>query len=122
MERIQRRYSRAFKQKVLEEIRDGKWTNACHAARMYGIRAQLVYNWIDRLGFAQLKTRIVEVKTMDEIDELKLLRKQVRDLKLALAEETLSRQIEQATVQVASGIIGISVDEHKKKAGTQSRV
>ena len=52
---------------------------------------------------------------MEEIDELKLLRKQVKDLKLALADETLSRQIEQATVQVAAGIIGISTEELKKK-------
>lgn len=122
MERIRRRFSRAFKQKVMEEIRDGKWTSAYHAARMYGIRDHLIYTWMDKFGFAHLKTRIVEVKTMNEIDELKLLRKQVKELKLALAEETLSRQIEQATVQVASGIIGISVDELKKKAGTQSRV
>jgi hypothetical protein len=73
------------------------------------------------MGFSHLKSKVMEIKTMEEIDELKLLRKQVKDLKLALAEETLSRQIEQATVQVAAGIIGISTEELKKKAGTLSR-
>jgi capsular polysaccharide biosynthesis protein len=52
---------------------------------------------------------------MEEIDEVKILKKQVKELKLALAEETLSRQIEQATVQIAAGIIGISAEELKKK-------
>jgi transposase-like protein len=122
MERIRRQYSMAFKQKIMEEIRDGKWKSAYQAAIMYGIKDALVYKWMDKLGYSHLKSKVIEVKTMEEIDEVKMLRKQVRELKLALAEETLSRQIEQATVQVAAGIIGISTEELKKKAGTQSRI
>jgi transposase-like protein len=122
MERIRRQYSMAFKQKIMEEIRDGKWKSAYQAATMYGIKDALVYKWMDKLGYSHLKSKVIEVKTMEEIDEVKILRKQVRELKLALAEETLSRQIEQATVQVAAGIIGISTEELKKKAGTQSRI
>ena len=122
MERIRRQYSMAFKQKIMEEIRDGKWKSAYQAATMYGIKDALVYKWMDKLGCSHLKSKVIEVKTMEEIDEVKMLRKQVRELKLALAEETLSRQIEQATVQVAAGIIGISTEELKKKAGTQSRI
>ena len=115
MERIRRQYSMAFKQKIMEEIRDGKWKSAYQAATMYGIKDALVYKWMDKLGYSHLKSKVIEVKTMEEIDEVKMLRKQVRELKLALAEETLSRQIEQATVQVAAGIIGISTEELKKK-------
>ena len=122
MERIRRQYSMAFKQKIMEEIRDGKWKSAYQAATMYGIKDALVYKWMDKLGYSHLKSKVIEVKTMEEIDEVKMLRKQVRELKLALAEETLSRQIEQATVQVAADIIGISTEELKKKAGTQSRI
>ena len=89
----------------------------------YNVRHKdaLVYKWMDKLGYSHLKSKVIEVKTMEEIDEVKMLRKQVRELKLALAEETLSRQIEQATVQVAAGIIGISTEE-LQKAGTQSRI
>ena len=115
MERIRKRYSHAFKMKIMEEIRDGRWKSGSHAAKMYGIKDSLVYKWIDAMGFSHLKSKVMEIKTMEEIDELKLLRKQVKDLKLALAEETLSRQIEQATVQVAAGSIGISTEELKKK-------
>ena len=121
MERVRTRYSTALTQKIMEEIRDGKWTSAWQAPHLSGIKDQTVYKWMDKLGFSHLKTRIVEAKTLEEIDEVKQLRKQVKELKLALAEETLSRQIEQATVQVASSIIGISVEELKKKAGTLSR-
>lgn len=122
MERTRKRYSHAFKMKIMEEIRDGRWTSGSHAAKMYGITDSLVYKWMDTLGFSHLKSKIMEIKTMEEIDEVKILKKQVKELKLALAEETLSRQIEQATVQIAAGIIGISAEELKKKAGTISRV
>lgn len=115
MVRIRKRYSHAFKMKIMEEIRDGRWKSGSQAAKMYGIKDSLVYKWIDAMGFSHLKSKVMEIKTMEEIDELKLLRKQVKDLKMALAEETLSRQIEQATVQVAAGIIGISTEELKKK-------
>ena len=54
---------------------------------------------------------------MDEIDEVKILRKQVKELKMALAEETLSRQIEQATALVAAQMAGVSIEEVKKKVG-----
>lgn len=121
MERTRKRYSHAFKMKIMEEIRDNKWKNGSEAAKMYGIPGPLVYNWINKLGFSHLKSKIVEIKTMEEIDEVKLLKKQIKELKIALAEETLSRQIEQSTVHVAARIIGISTEELKKKAGTLSR-
>ena len=36
----------AFKQKIMEEIRDGKWKSAYQAATMYGIKDALVYKWM----------------------------------------------------------------------------
>lgn len=35
MERVRKRYSLALKQKIMEEIRDGKWTSAWQASKMW---------------------------------------------------------------------------------------
>lgn len=117
MKKARRRFTRAFKMKVMEEIRDGRFTSAHQAGRMYGIQPRVVYRWLDQLGFSHLRQTVMEVKTMDEIDEVKILRKQVKELKMALAEETLSRQIEQATALVAAQMAGVSIEEVKKKVG-----
>lgn len=115
MERIRRRYTKAFKLKIMEEIRDGKFTSAYHAGRMYGIRPRIIYRWMDQLGFSHLKSTVMEIKTMNEIDEVKLLKQEIKKLKLALAEETLSRQIEHATAKVAAEMAGIKLEDLKKK-------
>ena len=41
MERIRKRYSPAFKMKIMEEIRDGRWKSGSRAAKMYGIKDSL---------------------------------------------------------------------------------
>ncbi len=40
------RYSEAFKLKVMEELRDGKFKSACEAAKSYGISDMSIYNWM----------------------------------------------------------------------------
>lgn len=120
MSRVIKRYTRAFKMKVMEEIRDGKFTSAHHAGRMYGIRPWVIYRWMDKLGFSHLKSTVMEVKTMKEIDEVKSLKKQIKELKMALAEETLSRQIEHATATVIAQMAGVDLEDVKKKVGAQS--
>lgn len=117
MGRVIHRYSAAFKMQVMEEIRDGKWTSALQAGTMYGIHPGVVYDWMDKLGFSHLKKRIVEVKTAKDIDELKKLRKQIRELKDALANEVISHAVDVATLQIAARKLDTTVDELKKKAG-----
>ena len=58
-----KRYSEAFKLKVMEELRDAKWKSVQEAARAYGIAEMSVYNWMHRLGFEHLKGRLIYVRT-----------------------------------------------------------
>ena len=69
-----KRYSEAFKLKVMEELRDGKWKMVADAAQAYGVSAQGVRYWMKRLGFEHLNGRIIYVKTTSEIDEIKRLK------------------------------------------------
>lgn len=117
MKRVVRRYSAAFKMQVVEEIRDGKWTSAVQAGTMYSIHPGVIYKWMDSLGFSHLKKRIVEVRTAKDIDELKELRKQNKELKEALVREVLSHSVDVATLQIAARMLDTTVDELKKKDG-----
>ena len=71
-----KRYSEAFKLKVMEELRDAKWKSVQEAARAYGIAEMSVYNWMHRLGFEHLKGRLIYVRTRPELDRIKELEEQ----------------------------------------------
>ena len=51
----QKQYSEAFKLKVMEELRDGKFKSVKDAARGYGLAKMSVYRWMHALGFEHLK-------------------------------------------------------------------
>ena len=54
-----------------------------------------------RLGFEHLNGRIIYVKTASEIDEIKRLRTEVRQLKERLADEVLDHKIDEAALRIA---------------------
>ena len=115
--RDRKRYSEAFKLKVMEELRDAKWKSVQEAARAYGIAEMSVYNWMHRLGFEHLKGRLVFVKTRTETDRIKELEAEVRKLRMALADEVLDHKIDQAALRLMCSRAGTTPDEVKKKNG-----
>ena len=115
-----KRYSEAFKLKVMEELRDGKWKTAADAATAYGVHENCVRYWMKRLGFGYLKGRIIYVKTATEIDEIKRLRAEVRQLKERLADEVLDHKIDEVALRIACQNLGTTPDELKKKNGVGS--
>ena len=108
-----KRYSEAFKLKVMEELRDGKWKTVADAAQAYGVSAQGVRYWMKRLGFEHLNGRIIYVKTTSEIDEIKRLKEQ-------LADEVLDHKIDEVALRIACHNLGTTPDELKKKNGVGS--
>jgi transposase-like protein len=95
------RHSICFKQKVIEEIKEGA---SLHAVSLkYGIRGpNTVRNWIKQLGQEYLLTEIIYVKMKHEQDEVKTLQKEVQRLKLALADATLERDALESLLEVAN--------------------
>ena len=109
------RYSEAFKLKVMEELRDGKWKMVSDAAQAYGLSVQGVRYWMKRLGFEHLNGRIIYVKTVTEIDEIKRLKAENKLLKQQLADEVIDHKIDEVTLRIACRNLGAAPDELKKK-------
>lgn len=103
-----KRYSEAFKLKVMEELRDGKWKTVADAAQAYGVSAQGVRYWMKRFGFEHLNGRIIYVKTTTEIDEIKRLKAENKRLKERLADEVLDHKIDEVALRIACRNLGAS--------------
>ena len=115
----QKRYSEAFKLKVMEELRDGKWKTIGEASVAYGVSTTGISKCMKALGFEYLKGRMIYVKTHTELDEIKRLKAENRRLKQQLADEVLGRKIEEVTLRFACRSLGITPEELKKKTGVE---
>lgn len=107
------RYSEASKLKVMEELRDAKWKSVREAAKAYGIAEMSVYNWMRKLGFEHLKGRLIYVKTRTETDRIKELEVEVKQLRIALADEVLDHKIDEAALRLMCTRAGTTPDEVK---------
>ena len=112
-----KRYSEAFKLKVMEELRDGKWKTVADAVQAYSLSETGVRYWMKTLGFEHLNGRMVYVKTRTELDEIKRLKAEIRQLKERLADEVLDHKIDEVTLRIACRNLGTTPDELKKKNG-----
>ena len=111
------RYSEAFKLQVLRELEEGKFETKAAAYRAYGIRGcGTIERWAAKYGKNHLIGKVVRVETPKEASELKRLRKRVKDLEKALANERLDHMLDEAYLQIACEAAGIEdVDAFKKK-------
>jgi transposase len=115
--RIIRRYSQAFRQKVVSEIENGKLTIS-EAMRLYDIGgAETIPRWIRKLGKTQLLNKVIHIQMKDEPDKIKQLEKQKRELESALAQAQLKIITLESTVKVLEEKSGIKL---KKKTGMKS--
>jgi len=111
------RYSEAFKLQVLRELEEGKFVTKAAAYRAYGIRGSgTIERWAAKYGKYHLIGKVVRVETPKEASELKALRKRVKDLEKALANERLDHMLDEAYLGMACEAAGIEdVDAFKKK-------
>ena len=111
------RYSEAFKLQVLRELEEGRFETRVAAYRAYGIRGcGTIERWAVKYGKNHLVGKVIRVETPKEVSELKALRKRVRDLEKALADERLGHMLEDAYLHIACEAAGIDdVDDFKKK-------
>lgn len=111
------RYSDAFKQAILRELEEGKFSGIEAAARAYGIRGKAtIQNWMRQYGRTHLLRKVVRVETPREISEVKELRKRVRELEKALANAHIDSKLDAAYLEIACTAAGITdVNGFKKK-------
>jgi len=108
------RYSDCFKRSVIEEIeKNGLSIEDCR--RKYGIGgAMTIQKWLKMYGKNHLLNKIVRVETIDEIQEIKALKKEIKALKEAYAEMAIEKKVYETYLQVYGEETGRS-EEIKKK-------
>ena len=113
------RYSEGFKLQVVSELECGEWSCPNEARLRYGIRGvDTVTRWVRQYGKNHLLKKVVRVESTKERDELKKLKKRVRELESALADAHLDVRLEQAYVELACGAAKIKdIEAFKKKHG-----
>lgn len=110
------RYSEAFKREVVRELEDNGVPFA-EIRRKYGVRgAGTVEGWARKYGNGT-RGRRIRVEKPEEIDELARLRKRVRQLETAVAEQTVELAMERAYLRMACRQAGIEDVEAFKKKG-----
>ncbi len=95
-----KRYSAAFKEKVLGEIRIGKYSKS-EASRLYGMSTTCIRKWIKRGNYLDLQDEIIHIKMTTEKDKLKELEREIKRLKEALADQHIENVALKAVIEAA---------------------
>lgn len=111
------RYSEAFKIQVINELESGKLATIAEARKRYGIRGQgTIQYWLKKYGKNKLRNKVVKVNTPNDRDQIQELKKEVSQLKKALAETQVQSVLNDAYFKVVCENHGITdPDEYKKK-------
>lgn len=121
VQRIIRRYSLSFKQKVISEIESGKLTKS-EARRLYGIGSETsIQKWIKQIGKLHLLNKVVRIELKDEVSRLKQLEKEKKELESALARAHLKLITYESIIEVAEEELGIDIKKNLK-SGSLSEV
>ena len=108
------RYSDCFKRSIVEEIeKNGLSIEDCR--RKYGIGGgSTIQKWLKKYGKNHLLNKIVRVETIDEIQEINALKKEIKALKEAFANLSLKNLVLETYLEEFGKETG-RTDEIKKK-------
>lgn len=113
------RYSEAFKMQVVSELESGKFKSAYQASMRYGVRGGgTILSWQRKYGTLKEIGKVVRVETVNEREQLKKMKKRVRELEKLVADVHLDLRLEQNFLKHACEVSGLGdVDSFKKKHG-----
>ena len=115
--KIFRRYSIAFKKKVVSEIENGKLTIS-EAKKVYDIRGDgTIQIWLKDLGRTHLLNKVIHIELKDEPNKIKELERQKKELESALAQAHLKIITLESSLKVLEEKSGVKL---KKKTNTKS--
>jgi transposase len=114
------RYSMAFKQQVVADLENGRFRTIRAAGEHYGIGgAQTIRGWLMRFGRNHLVPKVVRVEKPDEADQVRQLKKQIRQLQEALGKTQLENVMNESFLEIACEQLGVDFEQFKKKAATK---
>ena len=118
MEKELVKYSEAFKMQIVKELETGKLRSRLEAAKRYGIRgSNTVSKWVSKYGSEQQKQKVVRVETIEERDQMKVLKERIKELERAVVDSRVSEAMHKAYFDMVCGEFGIegkAMEELKK--------
>ena len=91
------RYSASFKQQVIADIESGRFCCIAEAGQHYGITgAATIKAWLIKYGRNHLCSKVIRVQKPNEKDEIRQLKRQIRQLKEALGQTQAENVLNQA--------------------------
>jgi len=119
-QRIIVRYSISFKQQVVGALESGRFSSISEAQEHYGITgAATIRNWLVKYGRNHLCAKVVHVEKPNEKEQIKALKKQIKQLKEALGQTQAENVINQEFLKIACEEMGQDIEGFKKKVGTE---
>jgi transposase-like protein len=110
------RYSEAFKMQVIHDLESGALPTVAAARERYGIPGgQTVQNWLRKYGKNHLRSKVVKVQTPKDRDQVKALKKRIKELEKALASTQVDAVLNDAYYQIVCERHGITDPEEFKK-------
>lgn len=110
------RYSVAFKQQVVASLESGRFRSIRAASEHYGIGgAKTVRSWLKRFGKNHLIPKVVRVEMPNEVDQIRQLKKQIRQLQEALGKTQMKSVLNESFLEIACERLGVDVEAFKKK-------
>lgn len=114
------RYSTAFKRQVVADLEGGRFGTILAANAHYGIGGcETVRRWLKRFGKNNLIPKVVRVEKPDEAEQIRELKKQIRQLQEALGKTQLENVMNESFLGIACERLGVDVEEFKKKVDTK---
>jgi transposase-like protein len=114
-DKVTRRYSEPFKLKILAELSTGKNTKS-ELGKLYSIAPTTINEWIRKYERKDLMNTRVMVQTKDEITRIKVLQKEIQQLKKLVLKKDLDELVNDSYLEVAAQKLGYkNVLELKKK-------
>jgi transposase-like protein len=113
------RYSTCFKRQVVDDLENGRFSSISAAQRHYGITGgETIRGWLRKYGRNHLCAKVVRVEKPNEADQIRQLKKQIKQLKEALGQTQAEKVIGEAFLEIACEQLGVEPEEFKKKADT----
>ena len=121
-QRVTRRYSTCFKRQVVEDLENGRFETIEAARQHYGIGGMdTIPRWLARLGKNHLKGKVVRVEKPNEADQIRALKRQVKELEQALGRTQADKVLHEQYLNLACEQMGEDAASFKKKvAGMRS--
>ena len=113
-DKVIRRYSEAFKLKILDELSTGNYTKS-QLGKTYGINPTTINEWIRKYERKDLMNTRIMIETRDEITRIKALQKEIEQLKKLLLKKDIESMVTDSYLEVSAEKLGFkSVLELKK--------